>query len=240
MTNMQTTDNTVALIPYFGGDETAPGTAANSRRANRLGYLQQTIDSVYKLTPRIIVGVSTADPSSTPFELGCVVQIFDCEPRFIPATLARWAQAELSNVSYVYFTEADQILSFNHDCFTVIDNDTYLAPHRIERLGQLGEGASRGMVVKYAGDKWLLPNGVPWGPDFYHPVGLVDQYGGAFLATWNLFSRVVFQDSYHSPVEHVSGFYISSTGHTLKTSNWRDFFVDHLSGYEFHESLGGR
>lgn len=225
-------DSTLCLIPFFGGDSSA----ANSLKEFRLRDLKATVAS---LEGEIVIGVCNKEDYDTVLGLGHIVQL-DCDPRFIPANLCRHFQPQNLPYEYVYVTEADQVCHINSKVLKMVGIATYLVPHRVEELGEQGEGADRGLVVDYDGKRWVLPNGEPRGTNYYSPVDNVEQFGGAFLATVELFKKVNFIDSQDMPVEHTTGLDIAKTGYCLKTSNWQDFWVDHLSGKEFHDRQGGR
>jgi hypothetical protein len=120
------------------------------------------------------------------------------------------------------------------EVFSAVEGDSYLVPHRLEPKRETAMGAiQRGPDV----GTWVIANGYPEGEGFYHPhsddfeTNRFEQYGAAYLCTRELLRKVTFTDSFPDrPLEHASGFDISATGHALKTSNWQQFFVEHLSG----------
>ena len=228
-----------ALVPYYSGYHPH----AHSRLENRPGYLRQTVKSVLPLTRRIIVGAVKGEAALPDVLAG--VNFFDCEPQLLPLNLLRWAQAELDG-DLVYYTEADQVLHCQPSALQPAWMLNYLVPHRLEELGVLGEGADRGLNVSFDGRAWVLPNGAPHGTGLYHPsdadpeTNRFLQYGGAWLATRELLARAAFTDDVQWPLEHAAGFAMTAAGHCMKTSDWQEFFVEHLSGHEHNERLGGR
>lgn len=229
------------LIPYYSQYE--PG--AHSEPSNRPGYLERTVDSVAPLADRVIVAV-VAGEQALPSVHAATLELH-CAPRFLPVSLLRWAQANLGpGPDRVFFTEADQVLHYDPAVLAAVQGGDYLVPHRLEELGQLGEGADRGPVVEHAGKQWVLPNGTPEGDGFYHPqdpgfeMNRFLQYGAAFLAGRDLLAEAAFTDSDDRPLEHGGGFCMSAAGNALKTSDWERFWVEHLSGHEHNERLGGR
>jgi hypothetical protein len=137
------------------------------------------------------------------------------------------------DVTHVYVSEADQILHYDRELFSLVQGDDYLIPWRLEQLGQGGEGAHRGPVVEVAGKRYVIPHDAA--------LSMLHAYGGAFLCTKELFLRAVFEKHDNMPVESATGFDIAHYGRSLKCDlPWERFWVDHLSGYDYHERLGGR
>jgi hypothetical protein len=226
-----------ALVPYYGGQSDA----APSNADNRCSYLLRTITSLRMLADDVFVGVVPGE-KDIPDSFPCTVLEVDCVPEMLPRTLCKWGQSELKHhYDMIYVTEADQVLSFDQRVVRAVQDQYYLVPHRLEELGPKGEGKNRGLVVEYVGKNYVLPNGSPHGPaDFYTPDHLYDRYGGAFLCTRYLFDSVEFKMWSTRCIEHITGIDISFVGRTLKTYRWEDFFVEHLSGREYHEKLGGK
>lgn len=218
-----------ALIPYFGGT----GHAAPSEAANRPGYLRRTIASLESFADCVIIGVCDEERALPDVSVDDIHR-FSVEPQYIPSTMLRWAQKILPPTQ-IYVTEADQVLHYDPAVLGIVEGLTYLVPHRLEELGPLGEGSKRGNIVDWDGRRWVMPNGSPVpGRMFYNPDLFVLQYGGAYLASWELFSGATFPNRDQHPVEHATGFDIGRYGYAMKTGHWNRFFVEHLSGYEYH------
>jgi hypothetical protein len=229
--------NITALIAYFGG-ETSTGSSSPSLRP---GYLQATLESTAgELGCDFFIGMQESDDYRIPGIPGNIPRVFfDCEPRFLPANLARWGQEHVPD-GLVYLTEADQILHMDPAVLNVCAGDDYLSPHRLEQIGPNGGGADRGPIAEWDGRDFYLPNGTPAGDcEYYHPEGDVQAYGAAFLAGTDLFRKTEFVDSDVLPTEHTAGFDINFSGNCLKTGDLYRFFVEHLSGYEYHQKLDG-
>jgi hypothetical protein len=64
-------------------------------------------------------------------------------------------------------------------------------------------------------------------------------YGGAYLCDARLFRAVDFKKADTLPTEHTGGFDLLATAgvRALKTVDIFDFYVDHLSGFEFYERV---
>lgn len=225
------------FIPFFGGvSEAAPSAAAN-----RKGYLQKTLDSVAEdlLPDFIVVGVANEEDKKTVLSLGhevSVVEFYDIDPIWLPYELALWGQKNVIT-EYIYFTEADQVVHLNFNFLRLVKDSVFLAPHRLEKLGERGQGAHRGLVVTYQGEKYVLPNGEPQGGETYHPEKFVWGYGGATLMHYDFFTTIPYHKDLNLRVECISGIDAYDKGHCLKTSNWEDFYVIHLSGEEYHNKL---
>ncbi len=80
------------------------------------------------------------------------------------------------------------------------------------------------IVSRVQGDDYV----VPWRYecDTRNP----NAFGGAFLATVELFKKVHFRDMEDSPVEHTTGWHIAEVGNALRDDG---FWVDHLSHREY-------
>lgn len=224
------------LIPFFGGTSTA----TNSAAGNRGRYLQRTLETVRPISASIVIGVcNDQDARIHPNTLRLA-----CPPEHLASALCRWGQRHVTS-SHVYVTEADQALHFDPRVLGLADETHYLVPHRLEQVHEHPTGtllgSDRGACVKYNGKLWVLPNGQPpdgWGGgSSYEPEDRIDAFGGAFFAATGLFRQVDFADSEEYPVEHATGFRIHEAGTCLKTRMWRWFFVEHLSGIEYHRSL---
>ncbi len=221
------------LIPYYGGD----GQAAPSDKNKRPGYLKSTLESLRDFGDEIVVGVCRLEDLDATDGHGFLLE---SEPHYLPTTLCQWAQEYAAGYEQVYVTEADQILHYDPKALSQVEGDSYLVPHRLEQLGQQREGDHRGELVDYEGREYVICNGTPKGAGYYTPALPIDRYGGAFLCTMELFNRVNFLRASDMYVEHATGFDIMEEGQAIKTSAWRGFFVEHLSGYEYHEKLGRR
>lgn len=199
-----------ALIPFFGGESKA----APSHVHTRLDYLEQTRASMEDF--EVVVGYCRDEDA----EVGTLR--LECESHWLPATLCRFAQEEIESDLF-YVTEADQVLTLDRTLLSVPDERCYLVPHR---LNQTREAAT----LTLDGVTFDLPNGAPEGEkEFYHPDLFHTAYGGAFLATSDLFRRVVFPNSEVCPVEEVTGFAINKVGTCFKTTDILRFYVEHLS-----------
>lgn len=228
---------TTALIPYYGGPAGSGAAVGNCPEDRRQEYLMRTIESLRGFADEIIVGMTDTE-TNAPADLGggCWRLHFSAEPRFLPANLVRYGQAYVQS-GYVYVTEADQVLHGSTDLTDSVTGTEYLVPHRLEEI-YLDKGTGRGQVVVHDQFCYVICNGnPPGGEGFYHPGDLVTGYGGAFLATRELFQEIRFADTDVQPVEQITGFAAYTAGHALKTANWEGFFVEHLSGLDYHKSL---
>lgn len=234
----------VSLVPYFGGH----GRAAPSPAEKRPAYLRRTVASLGSVAGPVFIGVCRPeDFTSATDGLSARAVMLDCEPHLLPLELVRLAQREglASFHDHVYVTEADQVLHLDREFLKTVKGRDYLVPHRLEQLGPDGQGRDRGPVVVH---DWALeeytmgerpePPLIP--APLYEPDGLVDGYGGAFLCSAEFFSGMQFTLSEDQPVEDVTGFAAYRQGHALKTTEWNRFYVEHLSGYDYHCKLPSR
>lgn len=235
----------IALVPFYGGGS-GPGTAnGNAPLDARSTYLRRTLQGLTGFADTVVVGRVLGDNTLPAQVLSAHPDVFSvpfaCEPRFLPANLCRYVQTSgslLPNFSYVYVTEADQVVHLaDVELAALVNGGHYLIPHRLEQLGPRRQGANRGIVVAYDDTEYANCNGAPSGDFVYTPSDRVSAYGGAFLASTALFRDIVFPDSAEAPVETVTGFAAFKAGSPLKTSDVLGFFVEHLSGYDYHCTL---
>lgn len=221
-----------AIIPFYAGNVLI--TEGNPDR--RVEYLKKTTDNIKDIGWSLLVGVcSEADRSLVPSSVETVL-LEPQQPRLLPMNLIRYAQKNLDE-KHIYYTESDQILHYNDYVFDYVVASTYLTPHRLEQLGPKGQGRNRGAVIEWDNREWLLFNGVPEGDGFYHPYNRDAGYGGAFFCEKKLLDKVAFDDVDYLPLEHASGHHMYQQAFCLKTSKLEDLFVEHLSGYDYHEKL---
>jgi hypothetical protein len=230
----------IALIPYFGGDSSE----AHSDKKNRPGYLQRTVDSLIGFADSIMVGTMPGEDRSVIPDGVTSVILHPTEPFRLPYEMVKFGQG-LSNYDLVYYTEADQVLHYDPAVLKHVHDRQYLSPHRIEQLvdgrdsgGTSGQGERK---VEFAGNRYVLANGTPpeghnaWYSvdgcinELYDPGDCIKCFGGAFLASKELFEDTAFPDS---QIEEVSGFYLSNHAECRKTLIWPRFFVEHLSGLD--------
>lgn len=233
----------LALIPYYGGAATPDAAVGNSPQSRRPHDLWQTIESLTGFAIAVAVGVIPGDSTRPQLHTAHDNAFFaalPCEPRFIPGTLCRSVQDDveyLRDFDFVYVTEADQVLNWTPEVLREVSEDNYLVPHRWEETYH-GRGADRGAIVNHGDRTGVLINGNPVpGPSVYHPGSPLNGYGGAFLCTTSLFRKIRFSDSPRHPVETVTGFAAYEAGYALKTCQWNNFFVEHLSGLDYHKTL---
>lgn len=224
----------IALIPVFFGESTA----ANSPKEVRLGYLHKTIDSLENEFA-IVIGVCSDDEAAIIKDLSYTVITLNCDPRYLPLHFCNYAK-ENFKCDNILLTEADHVFHGDFDLLdNVINNNQYVVPHRIEELYK-GSGSNRGKIVIYNSKTYCCPNSGQNNdsePGYYLPNNAVEGFGGAFYCSKDLFNKVNFSMQAKCPIEHTTGFDIYATGTCLKTNNILEFFVEHLSGYDFHKKI---
>lgn len=241
----------IGVVPFFGGTSSA----TNSQEDTREAYLLATLHGLRANGFQAIVGVQNKEDAIVAMRLTLdeeIVQAFPYEePQWLPTALFRWVQEEAKG-DVVYVTEADQILKAQNGIdplLEVLDAVNYLVPHRFEEVGAKGQGKDRGPIRLEEGKTFVLPNTHLPDPIKsryywpYHPTintseaHLAMQFGGGFLCLREMFDRIQFPRSEELPVEWATGFAAAHTGFCLKTTDVRDFYVWHLSGLEYHNSL---
>tara|TARA_R110000744_G_scaffold9052_5_gene29463 strand:+ start:4208 stop:5131 length:924 start_codon:yes stop_codon:yes gene_type:complete len=95
-------------------------------------------------------------------------------------------------------------------------------------------------VDKY---KWFFDN---YGNDAYNGryyINVIndESYGAAYLCHRDLFNKVSYVDSQWQPTEHTGGHDILAQPDSIciKSVDYKEFFIDHLSGYDFNKKLLG-
>lgn len=237
----------LGLVPYFSGTSSATNSAMDTRRQ----YLEATVESLWGFCDDVIVG--TCQEEFDVHDLGLSEHRIedDIAPEWLPTALLREIKHEegVDDYDLFYVTEADQVLHIDHSILPFIRNIRYLVPHRMEKAYK-GVVAEWSREVEIDGELWYSANGTsPKGRpgfegDFYkvpphrNSMGLnPHKFGGAFLAGKQLFMGTPFEFAYVFPVEHATGLDIAESGQTWKTMEYGRFWVEHLSGIEFHEKL---
>ena len=226
----------LALIPMFMGESTA----THSLRKNRLDYLDKTIESL-KNDFEILIGVTTEEEQDLLIDFPYDKVSLNCNPIHLPSYLCNFAKS-LTDFERILLTEADQVFYGDYSILDefVIGNN-YLVPHRLEKLYK-HFGGDRGPFVTFLNNAYICPNSFETTKEelgYYAPSNAVEGFGGAFYCTKTLLDNVVFSFSAQLPIEHGTGFDIYKTGSCFKTKSKLGFFVEHLSGYEFHCKIGG-
>lgn len=221
---------TYAFLPYFGGQSSA----APSRAEFRHFWLEECVDSLRGLASHLYIGVHPSE-STVPRALQDLTVPLDCDPRFIPSNLLRWGQENLpDDVTHVCVTESDQVWHYDRELLSFAKGLDYLVPWRLEQLGDGGEGSHRGENVTVKGKRYVVPQDGA-------PLEVLRDYGGAFYCSASLFRSACFHDADVQPVETATGWALASYGNSLKLQYpWQKFWVDHRSGYDYHQRMGGR
>jgi hypothetical protein len=220
----------IAIIPYFGGDHSA----AHSEKKNRPEYLRKTVASLKGFANPIIVGVTCKEDASVVPEGATTVWLSPDETPHIPLELVRFGQG-LHNYDLMYYTEADQVLHYDPFVLRHAHGKQYLSPHRLEQLvpgrDSKGTGGAGKDYVDFISNKYVLANGSPPknGDQLYKPNDGIDAFGGAWLASRDLFNTVDFPSG---QIEDVSGFHLNNVAECRKPVVWQRFFVEHLSGLD--------
>jgi hypothetical protein len=231
----------LGIVPFFGGISVA----AHSYQDTRLDYFRQCIDSLRGVCDPIVV------PVCVPADLEAVksvdpkleAKLIRCHPHFLPYTALCLIQKG-PVPEHVLVTEADQVYFWDSlpKLLEVIDANRYFSPHRAERVYET-TGLGRGEEITINGSTHVVINncaGMTPENDFYHVCKDKGQaFGGGFLCSGDLFKRVRFRHSDWLPIEHSTAFDIFETPGAvgLKTANFRDFYCNHLSGYDYHEQI---
>jgi hypothetical protein len=236
-------------IPYFGG----VSRAAFSDQFRRKDYLCRTIYNIQLLSAvlrresRVHIHVATDEDFllvSSLFGPWTSVTLHTVPPIFLATASLRHMQAQSYRTSdFIYHTEADQIIHHNVEGhLESLDEFTYLAPHRFEEIPSTKTRIHTGVeFLEYDGRRYIVCNRADQCDTiktaeerYYLPKDRTLAFGGAFLSTFGCLRRANFQFSEELPVEHASGFDMFAANSCRKTVDVLDFFVIHLSGFEFN------
>lgn len=233
-------------IPFFGGTSKA----AYSDSHRRVNYLIQTVFSV-KLCSKeiehvIVVHVASEQDrlmvDSLQLPISYIV-VHDIDPVYLAASSLRSLQNNNQSINdddIIFHTEADQVVQIDYQShFSNLTNNNYLSPHRLEEVPstRIEKLSNKVQFTIIDGKYYSFPNGVSritTTDRYYTPSNRIEAFGGAFMSRYSALQKVVFSNSVDLPVEHASGFNMFETLQCLKTTDWRDFYMNHLSGYEFN------
>lgn len=229
----------LSILPFFGGKDPVA-------LEQRLDYLARSVLSVRQnFGSSILVGVCDRADEELVKRLDCQTCLLPSISMLLPAALVAMVQRAALPFEYLYYSEGDQIVHFNPsiDLFALLDHESYVAPHRFEKLYHEW-GADRGVVLEYNGDRYVAVNNqldkTPVRSKFYNCSEPFSAFGGAYLCSKDLFSKIEPTFTTLLPIEHASGFDIFDVARfKLKSVDFFDFFVEHLSGYDNHKKLAG-
>jgi hypothetical protein len=247
----------LALVPHYGGRFPAiwmrPGV-----RSRRLEYLDATLESLGGFATHVVVGVQNNEDERNVQRLGRKIEVrrfSEVQPIFLPAQLCRTMQSAALEYDIVYYTEDDQALKLERGDIPARvreDESIFVAPHRLapvpERFSYLsaipGSDSHLARIVDYCGRRYAIENESVARPDDYDEELYVNPdtrsaYAGAFLCSSRFFRAIDFTFNEKLPTECTGGFdaFRVQGAKALKTKRVFDFFVLHLSGWEFYERL---
>jgi hypothetical protein len=247
----------LALVAHYGGDFPEfwmrPGV-----RTKRFEYLDSTLRSLEGFADRIVVGVQNDIDAANVQSLARSVElrrVDEPNPVFLPAQLCRSMADAAAEYELVYYTEDDQVLCLERPDLLgrlQAEPSVYLAPHRFtpvpDRFRSLraipGSDMHLARIVDHDGRRYAVENESTTRPadydsDFYINADMRAAYGGAFLCSSIFFRSIAFSLDSELPTECTAGFdaFRVKGARALKTKSIFDFFVLHLSGWEFYERL---
>ena len=228
--------NNLALVPVFFGDSHA----AHSSKDSRLNDLLLTIISI-KENFDVKIGVCCSDDyEKIPDQLKDDTVDLKCNPLFIPSELTEYCKINHSSYDHYLLTEADQFFvtkDWRHIEKNLKD-DEYISPHRLEKLYK-NVGINRGYLIHLNGVSYVCPNSKKSADDdgFHKVDNWVDSFGGSFFCNRETFMKIKFSKSEELIIEHQTGLDLFNMFECKKTNNILNFFVYHLSGYEYHKKI---
>lgn len=235
----------VGIIPYYAGSSPE---CTNS--PERIEYLRRTVENALDFVDELYVGVGREEDAADVEALSVsIIRVHYENPWHIPALVNTEAQKLGLDTEYthVYVTEADQLLNYDSGVLSVVRGSNYLVPHRLDKISASGGGSTSGPNVIVNGIAYAIGSGAPWWDNYqedmpgeYYNATL--KYGGAFFCTTDLFQRVSFPllNSGNSPIEAATGYAVANSGgNCLRTTDWRRFWAEHLSGERYWAKLAG-
>ena len=226
-----------------------------------LEFCKLTCESLTAFDKIIVCCQNELDYSSLQDLTGNVEAIY-IEGYINPLFLSYYTVSYLQNIcldyDYVYYTESDQILHCNIWSMleTFANDDIYIAPHRLDRVPKEKLEARlerfntpRGFVVDFESDYSnegacvisnhpLVDEDICLINGFYKNQSIHSAYGGAWFATKKLFVDTEFLCK--PPLgENIGGHCLFNKEGVmcLKSSLWREFFVEHLSSYYANKEM---
>jgi hypothetical protein len=224
--------NRLALIPvYLRG-------ISNSKSDNRINYLKKTIDSIKDYFD-IIIGVYDEIDQKTLLDEGIKTEIIKCDsPVQLGKALCEWALKNFNN-ERILFTEADHVFmsAYSWDYLdSIMNDDIYFSPHRLEQTFN-GKGKNRGPNVVVNDINYVCPNSIQRPEVNENLINTLipnEAYGGAYYCSHRALSKVEFKGIH---LENAGGWDVFKALLCIKTSNILDFCINHLSGYEYNQTL---
>lgn len=229
--------NVTTIVPFFGGVTKYGG----SHKANRVGYLEQCMESVKNLWP--VVYVCNEEDLTTCRRLGYQVMLIEnIEPQHLPYYACKYVQDNIKE-GVVIYTEADQVFSFNTDVVgAAVQCYGYISPHRFEEdyKGIVFDlHRNRGNPIQQVLGKTFVVNNYQKPSDiskkFYHVTDGTASYGGAWVCSIENLKKVEFSTPDELTLEHPAGVDLFRAIPCYKTTNPYGFYVNHLSAIEFHK-----
>lgn len=222
-----TKKDTVAIIPYYGGDG---GYRRGSKPNNRLDYLKRTLESLKGKATRVVFTCNDPD-----FESACKLECEQIEglptedPRLLIHDTCKEVQESYDSFKYVLYTDADHEFTIKPEYFRGMTHGQYFVPHRLEEVVD-GKGANRGMPY----GKYVITNFSPEGRVTNKDQG----YSGAYFVTKEDFNKINFTKNQCDMIgEQAAGFNVFESNLCCFKLDVEEFNVIHLSGKDYHESL---
>jgi hypothetical protein len=247
------------IVFYMGSSE--QNKSSFSRYNNRISYLKRTVKSSFNYTDRICIFVCNDHDVNVVKEN---LENVECIKLDVPTTTHLPCQAllyvqnnmkslGLNDNDIVYFTEADHLLFINEDIkdsmlHTLKTQDVYVSMHRVEPIYKNDKGtygADRGNNCEFYGHSFVLTNTTRelaiqppsvYNPKFYRSYDQCEAYSGAHIMKYATFKKVFVP---HSAELERASFCCFFSLPCIKTLNYADLYLIHLSTYEYHAMLAG-
>lgn len=233
--------NSMALIPYYGGNSSA----VHCNRATNVIYFLKTFASMNKYFTKVVPFVQ----NDYDFDLlnklpGKINPIkIECDPIYLPIYSLKHVQENEQEFpfDYIFYTEGDHIL-YCHDLpamAAACNDNTYIMPWRFTRIPTNVAYASVKFTemcptIRFDDKTYEIRHYTQRRKEgrFFQLGSIVRAFSGCWLLNRHLFLKADFRRSRELPIEHACWSLFERGRIALKTSDPLDFFVDHLSGYE--------
>ncbi len=251
----QVIPDSLAILVYCSA-QWKPQFAESHASPTAVSYLLKTFHSVRKHFGKVVVYVADEEDRRVAEALPALDEVVKLElpkmphpcgrdvlPLPVPALIHSrplWRRHK-----YVYYSEADQTLLMRKPASLAasLDSESYLVPHRFERLIGAARPPRRLAEARFRDRRWVLRNTLrrPRENRFFAAEDVFEAYGAAWLCRSEFLDRVDFsswrQDALRNEVcvwtpMTVACHRLMDFGKALKTSDPLEFFVEHLSALD--------
>ncbi len=238
--------NSIALIPYFGGQSSA----VHCSRLPNVNYFIKTFASMQKYFTKVYTYVC----NKTDYDFlslmpgGVEPVLIESDPIYLPIEMLRHVQSNMEKMEfdYVFYTEADHVLYCKdiEELTEHLKHNTYIIPWRYTKIPTHLSWTSVKLkatcpIMQFDGKIYEVRHYLggrvnPDKPDakFYRVKNIARAFSGSWLANRSIFQKFKFRKSRDLPIEHACFTVYEPKRVCLRSIDPTLFFVEHLSGFE--------